>query len=66
MNEIDVKKLIELLQKAMRGGSERSSASQERTIADRSAAPLEKENENDQRETFNQLLEESKKKIYRY
>ena len=62
MNEIDVKKLIELLQKAMSGGSERSSASQERTVADRSAAPLEKENENDQRETFNQLLEESIKK----
>lgn len=62
MNEIDVKKLIELLQKAMRGGSERSEASQERTIADRSAAPLKKENENDQRETFNKLLEESIKK----
>jgi hypothetical protein len=57
--DIDVKKLIELLQKAA-GSSERTQASQQQEVNDRSAAPL-KTDIKDQK-TFNDLLEEGKKK----
>ena len=59
MNDIDIKKLIELLQEAVQG-KERTATEQQKTAAERSEAPLKTDIKN--QKTFNDLLEEGKKK----